>query len=179
MILLRPRLVTSRLEIRAFKAEDFKSFYEAINHSKIAADMGSLSYPYPEAEAIKWFESHDQMESSGRALVMAITLQGYIIGAVSLVGISMFHSRCALTYWVSPEHWGKGYCTEAVEAVIKFATQDLSIHRVFAQCFERNFSSRKVLEKVGMTFDGLFIDDYKKDGVYENIVQMSMVGSSA
>lgn len=80
-----------------------------------------------------------------------------------------------MTYWISTPYWGNGYCTEALEAVIQFAANELSIHRIFAQCFERNYSSRRVLEKAGMTFDGLFVDDYKKDGVFENIVQMSLI----
>lgn len=175
MNILRPTLTTPRLKIRAFRPEDFESFYTAINEPKIATSMGALSYPYPKEEAIKWFESHEEMEVSGRSLVMAITFEEKVIGAVSLVGISYQHSRCAVTYWISTPYWGNGYCTEALEAVIQFAANELSIHRIFAQCFERNYSSRRVLEKAGMTFDGLFVNDYKKDGVFENIVQMSLI----
>ncbi|MEX5606371.1 hypothetical protein, partial [Pseudomonas syringae] len=57
--------------IRAFSPEEFESFYTAINDPKKATCMGALSYPYTKEEAIKWFESHEEIEVTWQSLVIA------------------------------------------------------------------------------------------------------------
>lgn len=52
-------------------------------------------------------------------------------------------------------HWGKGYTPEALLAVLQFAFADLKLHRIEAGCAVENIASAKVLEKAGMTKEGL------------------------
>lgn len=60
--------------------------------------------------------------------------------------------------WVKihSNHWNCGYGTEGVKQLLKFAFTELKIHRVEAGCAVGNTASKRVLEKVGMTQEGLF-----------------------
>ena len=45
--------------------------------------------------------------------------------------------------------------TEAVKEVIKYGFEKMNLNRIYAKCFVENIGSQKVLEKVGMKFEGI------------------------
>lgn len=59
-----------------------------------------------------------------------------------------------LGYRFLEEHWGKGYATEAASAVRDFARRELPGKRVVGKAMLDNAASRRVLEKIGMVFEG-------------------------
>ena len=58
-------------------------------------------------------------------------------------------------YGMARSHWGKGYMTEALRAVIDWAFRQPDIFRVQAICDVENIGSARVMEKAGMTNEGL------------------------
>jgi len=54
-----------------------------------------------------------------------------------------------------PKFWGKGYAYESASAVLGFAKDDLGLTRILAITTPDNYSSIKLLEKVGMCFKEL------------------------
>lgn len=77
-----------------------------------------------------------------------------------LGGITLSNNRrgniqsATLGYWVGAPHAGKGYMTEALHAVIRFAFRHLNLHRLEAACLTDNPASQRVLEKTGFTREG-------------------------
>jgi RimJ/RimL family protein N-acetyltransferase len=59
-----------------------------------------------------------------------------------------------LGYRFFEEHWGKGYATEAASATCDFARRHLPGKRVVGKAMRDNVASRRVLEKVGLVFEG-------------------------
>ncbi len=55
---------------------------------------------------------------------------------------------------VDPRQWGRGYATEAAQAILGFAFGELGAHRVVAFCNANNRASARVMEKLGMQRDG-------------------------
>ena len=64
------------------------------------------------------------------------------------------HARGTLGYWVGVPYWGRGYATEAAEAVLAHAFGALGLHRVQATHLTRNPASCRVMEKLGMRVEG-------------------------
>ena len=58
-------------------------------------------------------------------------------------------------YALSPQHWGKGYASEAVAAVLDYGHRTHGLRRVLAITSQDNDSSVRVLEKVGMKYQQL------------------------
>lgn len=58
-------------------------------------------------------------------------------------------------FFVDKDHEGQGYMTEAVSATLGFIFHHLGAHRVSAECDEMNKRSIRVLERCGMTQEGL------------------------
>jgi len=65
------------------------------------------------------------------------------------------HSLAEIAFALSMEYWGKGLMTEAVKEVIKYGFEKMNLNRIYARCFVENIGSQKVLEKVGMKFEGI------------------------
>jgi ribosomal-protein-alanine N-acetyltransferase len=58
-------------------------------------------------------------------------------------------------YKLLPLHWGQGYATEIAQSLIKFGFERMHLHKVEAGVQTENIKSIRVLEKVGMTREGL------------------------
>lgn len=58
-------------------------------------------------------------------------------------------------YAIGPQFWGKGYMTESCEAVVKYGFETLGMDILSAYCYPNNSRSRRVIEKVGMSYEGL------------------------
>lgn len=63
--------------------------------------------------------------------------------------------KADLGYGLAKPYWNKGYTTEAVKAVIRWALSQESIYRVWAVCDVDNTASARVLEKAGMQREGI------------------------
>jgi ribosomal-protein-alanine N-acetyltransferase len=80
-----------------------------------------------------------------------ILLGGLTLGLVRR-GVAQ---ACTLGYWMGERHAGKGYMTEAVRGALRFAFQDLALHRVEAACLPNNEPSKRLLERVGFQSEGM------------------------
>jgi len=62
-------------------------------------------------------------------------------------------------YTIDPKHANRGYATEALEAILAIAFDELGLRRVEAGCFALNTASRRVLEKAGMRLEGVYVEE--------------------
>jgi RimJ/RimL family protein N-acetyltransferase len=63
--------------------------------------------------------------------------------------------KANLGYVIARPEWGKGYATEAAQAVVSWAIEQPGIMRVWSVCDVENIASARVLEKVSMEREGL------------------------
>ncbi len=77
-----------------------------------------------------------------------------------LGGITLSHLRrgvaqmASLGYWIGARYARRGYMTEALQAVIRFAFDDLGLHRLEAACLPTNAASEGLLLKCGFRQEG-------------------------
>lgn len=58
-------------------------------------------------------------------------------------------------YKLIPKYWGQGFATEIAKALVNFGFNELHLHRIEAGAAVDNIKSLKVLEKIGMTKEGI------------------------
>ena len=76
----------------------------------------------------------------------------------TIIGMIAMHPdgfRLGIGYVLARAHSGKGYASEATQAIVDRALQQPSIHRVHGTADVENLASRRVLEKVGMQCEGI------------------------
>lgn len=77
------------------------------------------------------------------------------IGLIALnVGKPTFR-MAEVWYKTHVKHWRNGYTSEALTKLLDFGFNTLQLHRIEAGCAVENIASSKVLEKVGMTQEGM------------------------
>lgn len=77
---------------------------------------------------------------------------------IGLAGFSLSNDKYRLGeiyYKLHPDHWGKGYATELAKRLVVLGFEDLNLHKVEAGVATGNERSVRVLEKIGMTREGL------------------------
>jgi RimJ/RimL family protein N-acetyltransferase len=77
---------------------------------------------------------------------------------IGLAGMTLTADRFKMGeiwYNLMPSHWGNGYATEVAKRLIRFGFEDLSLHRIEAGVATENKGSIKVLEKAGMSIEGI------------------------
>lgn len=169
---------TNRLILRLFQKSDATTVAKLCNNYNIYKSTLYLPYPYEEADALGWIEQHLENFNRNRLYELAITdkKSGELYGAIGLSNNETFQQG-ELAYWVGEEYWGKGYATEAAQAMVEFAFEIKNYHKIFARYFGSNPASGKVMEKIGMKKEGILIDQVKKDGHFEDLVYYGIVKS--
>ncbi len=104
----------------------------------------------------------------------AVILDGRAVGDVDLT-VDAANRRGEIGYTLSPRLWGRGLATEAATAIVSeaFATLDLTV--VWAETDVHNTASWRVMEKLGMTREGVHRRRYLKHGVPTDWVVYSVL----
>jgi ribosomal-protein-alanine N-acetyltransferase len=77
-------------------------------------------------------------------------------------------------YWVDQAQAGRGLIPEALVLVLKFAFEDLGLHRVQVAIIPRNSASRRVVEKLGLREEGVAVRYLEIAGVWEDHVRYAI-----
>jgi RimJ/RimL family protein N-acetyltransferase len=146
-----PVLETERLVLRAPRLGDAKTVAALANDRRIAENTARIPHPYKRADADDWIASANTRADEETYLITLA--DGTIIGAC---GFDMREDGVPdVGYWLGVEHWGKGYATEAVRALIDRAFCDLAYDALHSGARVTNPASRHVLEKCGFQWTGV------------------------
>ena len=143
------RLQTERLVLRPFGADDAPVVQREVSRIEIARMTLTIPHPYPGGGAAEWIAG----ANPGEHFALELRADGEVVGSASIVPDDE-HRRAEIGYWCALGHWGRGYTTEAVRALVDYGFRGLGLNRVYAQVFSDNPGSRRVLEKAGMTYEG-------------------------
>ena len=119
-----------------------------------------------------------EKNSSSSALLFGIHVlwRGGWIGNIKLEPIDYMHRRGEIGIMIgSVEHWGKGYATEAIGALTRYAFRDLGLSRLTAGCYAQNVGSRKAFEKNGFQQEGLYRQHIWCDGRFHDEVLLGLL----
>lgn len=166
-----PSLTTERLILRPFTAADAADVERLAGVWEVADTTLNIPHPYPEGGGAQWIKTHAPAWTAATSLTLAIALltsPNAILGAVSL-SIAREHSRGEIGYWIALDHWGHGYATEASRAVMTLGFGDLALHRIQGRHFTRNAASGRVMEKLGMRFEGISRGAYFRWDRFEDV----------
>ena len=148
-----PVLETERLVLRAPRLGDAKSVAVLANDRRIAENTARIPHPYRAADA----EDFIATANLGNEAVFLIALRNggkeQMIGACGFTQVDRHPPE--IGYWLGVKHWGKGYATEAVRAVIDHAFTDLDHEALQSSARVTNPASRRVLEKCGFQWTGV------------------------
>ena len=100
---------------------------------------------------------------------------GEMIGDCSLRWASAEHRQAEIGFAFHPDHHGHGYATEAAQALLALAFDELRAHRVFGRLEARNTASARVLERLGMRKEAHLVENEHVKGEWQSEVVYAML----
>jgi len=162
-------LQTSRLLLRDHRMEDLNTHHRLLSDPKVMYYLPDLMTTSLDSSRKNLTESMEQIGRPDRWKVFLrieergtgdhVGEVGYTVEAVTPVG-----KLVGLGYFICPQYWGRGYTTEAVAELLRYAFIEDGVYRVSTGCLADNKGSERVMQKCGMVLEARFKEKVWHDG---------------
>ncbi len=159
------RLETRRLWLRWPRAKDAAAHAAIAARREVAEMTARIPHPLPAGSTDEWVIESRRGNAAGESMTLSAVLAG---GRRDVVGsVSARYSpegQLEIGYVFSPEHWGRGYATEAVQAVVDAVFMLTRETAIGANTRVVNPASQRVLRKCGFSHEGSGLRDFPARG---------------
>ena len=149
-------ITTERLILREFVLDDWPAVLAYQQDPRYLEFYPFITRTESDAkEFVQWFLD-EQAESPRRRFQLAVVLQEIreLIGNVGIRRKPENEWEADIGYEIAPEHWRRGYATEAGAALIEHGFSEMGLHRISSWCIADNGASARVLQKLGLREEG-------------------------
>jgi RimJ/RimL family protein N-acetyltransferase len=157
-------LDADRVTLRPIEEDDLEFLQAQVNDSRVWRSIGR-SKPLNREQEREFFENQVCGDDSVDLLIVADSTP---VGTIGLFEFDWEAQAAEIGYWIAPEHHDRGYGTKATERVVRYAFDQLGLHRIAARVFEFNDPSQRLLESVGFVQEGVRRDAKFIDGEYQD-----------
>jgi ribosomal-protein-alanine N-acetyltransferase len=142
------------VQLRPWKPEDAGALAAICNNRKIWLNVRDrFPHPYTVANAIEWIKFTSAQKPIQN---MAVVFNGQIAGSIGVMPKDdVYRKSIEIGYFIGESYWGKGIATEAVAQLLKYIEHKFDVIRIYAEVFDHNTASMKVLEKNGFHLEGI------------------------
>lgn len=170
-------LQSERLILRPPRLDDAPLISAYMNNLNVTRTLLRPPYPYHESDARAYLLAAIEARSTGYWFPCIIERKqdGLLIGSMGL-SLTPEFKRGELGYWLGEQFWNHGYATEALLKMIDFGFEQFDLIRIQANHFTDNPASGRVMQKAGMTYEGVLRHyfmrfDQPKDAAFYGILR--------
>lgn len=170
-----PVLETERLMLREMRKTDLQDVHDYASDPELTKFLTWKTHKtMADTEGFMEFVFAQYKRTSGGPWVVEWKENNRVIGTIDLINDPKHHSA-ELAYAISREYWRKGIGTEAVRRIFRFGFEQLQLERIYARCHPENTASYKLMEKSGMTFEGILRKSIRRKGKQEDVKMYSIL----
>jgi [ribosomal protein S5]-alanine N-acetyltransferase len=172
------RFETERLILRRLEKDDALRIQQFAGAYEVAYNTLMMPHPYEDGLAEGFIESVNEDWDKGQSYTFCIAGKSDNL-LMGVIGINPVESNrnAEIGYWIGVPFWNKGYVTEAARRVLQFGFEDLNLNRIHAAYFKRNPASGRIMEKLGMTYEGTMRQHYLRFGEFVDVGYYSILRS--
>jgi RimJ/RimL family protein N-acetyltransferase len=173
---IRLPIRTDRLVLRRFEAADLDAFYAYHSLPATARFLPGEAKSYTQCMERVGNYANFVFKKEGDWVALAIEAADSpgLIGEVVLKWLPGF-GQAEVGWSLAPGARGKGYATEAAEAMLKLGFEGLDFHRIDAKLDALNTASASICERLGMRLEGKHVDKWRYKGVWATEVVYAML----
>ena len=150
-------LQTKRLRLREFVWDDLEAVYAYQSDPLVVQHL--CSGPATREDCRRELALYIAQQTAEPRLRYALALTALesdqAIGCCSLKIVQTEQREGELGYVLQRGVWGRGYGSEAARALLAFGFEQLGLEQIIATCNPANAPSIRVLEQLGMRYQGL------------------------
>lgn len=151
-----PRLETEHLLLRMIDRRDRDDMYDYSSREDVTRYL--LWSPHPSVDYTGgYIRSVVKHYRIGDFYDWAIVSKSdaHMIGTIGFTRLDMTNRVGELGYVVNPKYKGHGFATEAGRSILRFGFEQLGLNRIEARYMVENHASGRVMEKLGMSLEGV------------------------
>lgn len=119
--------------------------------------------------------SRDRDRQMGMAYAFGLFVDNALAGEINLNNVIRGAQQTAtIGYWIDQERAGHGYIAEGVAVLIRFAFEELRLHRLEICIIPRNDNSRRVMDKLRIRDEGIALRFLEINGTWEDHVRYAI-----
>lgn len=162
-----------RIVLRAIEEADNEMLLSLLNDPETERLLGGWSFPASLSNQMKWYAHLGEDKNTLRCIIEA---EGKAIGTIILNNIDYKNGTACLSIKIIPGDFrGKGYGTDSVKTIVKYAFSELRLNCVYALVLEYNLASQKMFAKCGFVKEGILRERCYKQGQYNSFVSFSIL----
>lgn len=172
-------LHTERVTLTLPHLNDIPRLIEIMKNPVYSENTTNIPFPYSKENGEFWVNLAVEGLEQGDKYIFAIHLKDnpMIIGGIGL-GIDQTNNKAEMGYWLDEQYWDKGIISEAAKALIQFGFDTLKLHKIFATHFTHNLASGRVMQKIGMTQEGILKEHLFKNGNYLDLISYAIINNN-
>lgn len=173
-----PEIETERLVLRKMKPSDSEAMFDYAKRSDVTKYL--TWYPHKsENYTRQYLEYISRHYAIGDFYDWAVVDKESkkMIGTCGFTRFNFQSDSAEIGYVLNPDFWGREIALEAAKAVIRFGFERLSLNRIEAKFLPGNNASRRVMEKLGMTYEGTSRESMLIKGRYRDVSTCSILRS--
>ena len=166
-----------RVNIRAIEYEDLDFLKDIMNSPELEKMENGFYFPVSRGRQEQWYQEYLRSQSDNRFIIE--TKEGRQIGYTCLLNID-WKNRKAHTgiKLYGMENYGKGFGTDSVLSIMKFAFYEMQLNRLEGFIIDYNHASKKLyLDKCGWKIEGVQREAVFKNGQYHDLIMVASLKS--
>jgi RimJ/RimL family protein N-acetyltransferase len=177
-----------RVTLRTIEEEDLEFVRDNIDDPRVRRPLTSAS-PTNLETTREHFEERISADESGVELAVCVDdgarsfdeaesdgpRDGDILGTVTLFDVDGSAGHAEIAYWLTPDVHGRGIMTEAARLLVRYAFEELRLHRVRGRALATNEGSKRVLQKCGMEQEAVALEAENVNGEFVDMVYFGVL----
>jgi [ribosomal protein S5]-alanine N-acetyltransferase len=165
LLLIMIELIENDLKLRGFLNSDKERIALLCNNLNVWNNLRDfIPSPCTEKDAEEFILFCQKENPQGN---FVIEYKNELVGVIGLVPQrDVYRLSAEIGYWIGEHYWGLGIASRAVNLIIDYGFNQLKLLRIQTGVFDYNNASKRVLEKNGFKFEGIF----EKSVIKNNII---------
>jgi RimJ/RimL family protein N-acetyltransferase len=169
-------IVGEKVLLRAIEYTDKDVLLNLINDPNVESMVMGWSFPVSSDQQAKWLERINEDKNTLRVIIEA---EHTAIGTAVLSNIDYKNGSAEIHIKMLLEKYGnKGYGTDTIKTLLKYAFSELRLHSIYALVCEHNDISRRLFANCGFVCEGTMRERLFKNGGYVNVMMYSIINQA-
>ena len=172
-----PRLETRRLILRRIEEKDCEDMFAYASDLEVTKYLTWLPHVNM-GETKEYLSNLQKRYESGKFFDWGLIYKenGRLIGTCGFTSININNNTCEVGYVLAKKYWGMGLMPEALDCVMDFAFGYFGFDKIEARFIDGNLNSKKVMQKVGMTYEKTDNNAFNIKGENKTVYTYSITG---
>lgn len=180
--MLAPRypLITERLVLRPYREEDLTAILELFGRDEVARYLPWEPMDAEAAQALLGRRLRQtRITAQGDLIAVAAVDRSSdrVVGEFVLRFTSATNRQGEVGWALHPDVQGRGLATEGAREMLRLGFEELDLHRIVAECDSRHGASLRVMERLGMRREALFVEDQLIKGEWVGSIVCAILAS--